>query len=114
MATRRKSEQPEVTETPAATKRGKRSLTPEVPATPAATPARGKKAAPASTPMIPPIAEGMLSLADVAGKLGVDPRIARQRLRAAYPDHEGRWAFDPKKAKELSAYESVIVGPKAA
>ena len=74
---------------------------------PTAAPARrGRKAAQPAEP-----AE-LMTLSQLAESLGVEPGKARQRMRAAYPDHQGRWKFaanDPK----LAAYKVTIQGPQA-
>jgi len=95
---------PEATETTATAV----SLAPAKPRKTAAKKAAKKVAKPAaksSAKLTKPASDdGKLPLKAICGKLKIEPRLARRKLRAAklpFHDHRDRWNFTPKQAKQI-------------
>jgi len=48
------------------------------------------------------------SIATIASELDMDPKVARAKLRRAFPDHEGAWNFTNK--AEIDKIKAVLQG----
>lgn len=70
-------------------------------------PSAAKKAI-ANHPVVKkPTIEGT-SVSTIATKLGIDPKVARAKLRRAFPENDGRWVFTND--AEVKKIEAILKG----
>jgi hypothetical protein len=48
------------------------------------------------------------SVSTIATKLGIDPKVARAKLRRAFPENDGRWVFTNE--AEIKKIEAILKG----
>lgn len=48
------------------------------------------------------------SISTIATKLGIDPKVARAKLRRAFPENDGRWVFTNE--AEVKKIEAILKG----